>query len=151
MRCEWPASADGGHCKSCAVIRERTVKITVAFCERRGYTLRLMARKTTKSAKQSTTKLSKAAFVRSLPPKMPASQVIAKAKANGLTLSPAYIYVIRSKSSAKANGKARARGGALGGGRGQEREFVDLALRLGFSRAQELLDGVQASIQRVLR
>jgi len=112
-----------------------------------------MPRNTTKSAsKQSKSKLSKAAFVRGLPPKMPAAQVIAKAKANGLTLSPAYVYVIRSKNSAKANGNARVRGGAQGGGgRAQERTFVDLALRLGFSRAQELLDDVRAGIQRVLR
>jgi hypothetical protein len=113
-----------------------------------------MARKTNKnSLRNSNSKgTSKAAFVRNLPSDMPAAQVIAKAQANGIKLSPAYVYVIRSKSSAKPNGKvtARTNGGGMRGGGSNERQFVDLALQLGFSRAQQLLDTTRASIQRVV-
>ena len=107
-----------------------------------------MPRKTTKASTPKTT--SKAAFVRALPPDMPASQVIAKAKESGIKLTAAYVYVIRSKSSAKPNGKvAKPRAGGARGG-SQERTFVDLALQLGFSRAQQLLDDTRASIQRAV-
>lgn len=106
-----------------------------------------------KSAKPSSTpkSTSKAAFVRALPADMPASQVIAKAQANGMKLTPAYVYVIRSKSGAKSNGKTpKARAAGVRGSSSQERTFVDLALQLGFSRAQALLDDARASIQRVV-
>lgn len=94
---------------------------------------------------------SKAAFVRGLPSDMPASQVIAKAQANGMKLTPAYVYVIRSKSGTKSNGKTpKLKGVGARGGSAQERTFVDLALQLGFSRAQALLDDTRASIQRVV-
>jgi hypothetical protein len=48
-----------------------------------------------KLPRQNATK-SKAAFVRSLPPGTPARDVIAQAKKQGLEISPAYVYVIRS-------------------------------------------------------
>jgi hypothetical protein len=112
-----------------------------------------MARKTNKnSSRPSNGKAkSKAAFVRNLPPDMPAAEVIARAQANGMKLTPAYVYVIRSKNGAKPNGKlgGRGRAGVRGGGPA-ERQFVDLALQLGFSRAQQLLDSTRASIQRVV-
>lgn len=110
-----------------------------------------MTKNSNKSANQKP--VSKAAFVRDLPPDMPAAQVIAKAKEHGIKLTPAYVYVIRSKSSAKPNGKvARASSARAGGGRSssQERTFVDLALQLGFARAQQLLDDTRASIQRAV-
>lgn len=90
--------------------------------------------------------------MRSLPADLPASQVIARAQANGMKLTPAYVYVIRSKSSTKANGKhgPSVKGSGARGGDAQERTFVDLALQLGFSRAQALLDDARASIQRAV-
>lgn len=42
--------------------------------------------------------LSKAAFVRSLPPSTPAKEVIARARKLGLAITPAYVYVIRSNA-----------------------------------------------------
>ena len=111
---------------------------------------RLMPKKSTKSSGSKST--SKAAFVRGLPADLPASQVIARAQANGMKLTPAYVYVIRSKSGAKSNGKhgGSTRGSAARGGSAQERTFIDLALQLGFSRAQSLLDDARASIQRAV-
>lgn len=50
-----------------------------------------------KKAKKSSSKnVSKSAFVRGLPASMPAKEVVAKAKAAGLTLSDRYVHVIRS-------------------------------------------------------
>jgi hypothetical protein len=108
-----------------------------------------MATTTNKSASKAGTgkTTNKAAFVRSLPSDMSAAQVIAKARANGIKLSPAYVYVIRSKSSTKPSGKVTPK---TRGGDSSERQFVDLALQLGLLRAQQLLDGARASVQRVV-
>jgi hypothetical protein len=54
----------------------------------------MAAKKAKKSA--SKTVSSKSAFVRGLPASMPAKEVVAKAKAAGLTLSDRYVHVIRS-------------------------------------------------------
>jgi hypothetical protein len=70
-----------------------------------------------RKAKKPTSKaLSKSAFVRGLPASMPAKEVVAKAKAAGLTLSDRYVHVIRSiaKRAAK-NGHAVAQGPRRGG------------------------------------
>jgi hypothetical protein len=107
-------------------------------------------KKSSKSTTGSKTQ-SKAAFVRSLPSDLPASQVIARAQANGMKLTPAYVYVIRSKSGAKSNGKTHGvKAVGMRGGSAQERTFVDLALQLGFSRAQSLLDDARTSIHRAV-
>ena len=97
---------------------------------------------------------SKAAFVRSLPRTMSAKEVIAKAKAAGLKLSPAYIYVIRSKTSGPAKGPKAAGGGKPGpkpkNGKGLESQFIGLALDIGFGRALELLNSTKAAVQRTI-
>ena len=54
----------------------------------------MAAKKAKKSASKSVS--SKSAFVRGLPASMPAKEVVAKAKAAGLTLSDRYVHVIRS-------------------------------------------------------
>jgi hypothetical protein len=97
---------------------------------------------------------SKAAFVRSLPRTMSAKEVIAKAKAAGLKLSPAYIYVIRSKSTGPSSKAPKTGGGKPGpkpkNGRGLENQFIGLALDIGFGRAQELLNSTKAAVQRTI-
>lgn len=100
---------------------------------------------------KTASKQSKAAFVRSLPPSMPAKDVIERAKAAGHKLSPAYVYVIRSKGSSKTKGKTgpKAGRGRLGGSSaGAERALIDAALDLGFSRARQVLDAAQARIRQ---
>jgi len=99
---------------------------------------------------KSASKQSKAAFVRSLPPSMPAKDVIEKAKAAGHKLSPAYVYVIRSKGSSKSKGGKpgpKAGRGRMGGG-GAERALIDAALELGFGRARQVLDAAQTRIRQ---
>lgn len=74
----------------------------------------MAAKKSKKSASKSVA--SKSAFVRGLPASMPAKEVVAKAKAAGLTISDRYVHVIRSIAKRAArNGhtalKAPRRGG----------------------------------------
>jgi hypothetical protein len=95
-------------------------------------------------------KQSKAAFVRSLPPNMPAKDVIEKAKAVGHKLSPAYVYVIRSKGSSKAGKVGRRAGRGRSNGSAAERQLVSAALELGFARAQEILNAARARIQATI-
>jgi hypothetical protein len=72
-----------------------------------------------KKVKKSSSKPSKSAFVRGLPATLPAKEVVAKAKAAGLTLSDRYVHVIRSiaKRAARqgtvgaSSSKAARRGG----------------------------------------
>jgi len=65
----------------------------------------------------------KSAFIRSLPTDMPAVDVVAKAKAAGLKLTPAFVYAIRSKSRNKSPGGAK-RGPKPATGKPSASEFV---------------------------
>jgi hypothetical protein len=53
----------------------------------------------------------KSAFIRSLPADMPAADVVAKAKAANIKLTPAFVYAIRSKSKTKGKGTRGAKRG----------------------------------------
>ena len=55
-----------------------------------------------KDTKKST--INKSAFVRALPATMPGAEVVAKAKAQGIKISLAYVYGIRAKTKAKKRG-----------------------------------------------
>ncbi|HEX3595587.1 MAG TPA: hypothetical protein VHU80_10805 [Polyangiaceae bacterium] len=67
----------------------------------------------------------KSAFIRSLPADMPAVDVVAKAKAANLKLTPAFVYAIRSKSRNKtAGGPGAKRGPKPSTGKQSASEFV---------------------------
>lgn len=93
---------------------------------------------------------SKADFVRSLPPALSAKEVIAKAKERGIKITAAYVYVIRSQNGTKKRGKPgpKPRSGASHGG--MERQFIALALEMGFGRAQHLLDDARTRIRHAI-
>jgi hypothetical protein len=96
----------------------------------------------------------KSAFVRSLPADMPAKAVVEKGKAQGMPMSIAYVYSIRTAA------KAAARRGGLSGvpgrrpvvGRGGAVEDLlrAVASELGLSRALAILEGEQAKVRAVL-
>jgi hypothetical protein len=65
----------------------------------------------------------KSAFIRSLPADMPAVDVVAKAKAANLKLTPAFVYAIRSKSRSQSGGGAK-RGPKPATGKQSASEFV---------------------------
>jgi len=66
----------------------------------------------------------KSAFIRSLPTDMPAVDVVAKAKAANLKLTPAFVYAIRSKSRNKGATKGAKRGPKPATGKQSASEFV---------------------------
>jgi hypothetical protein len=83
---------------------------------------------------------SKASFVRSLPRSLSAKEVVAKAKAAGVKLSTAYVYVLRSKAGT-TKGKPGRKPRAMNGN--AEEQFVTLALDIGIGRTAELLGNVR--------
>jgi len=104
---------------------------------------------------------SKRTFVLSLPASMAASEVIDRAKAQGMTLTTNYVYKIRSRGAAAgvrqptiANAVApkigrlpRATGNHSNHSSGQEERFVALVLDVGLSRATALLDQLRDRVQ----
>jgi len=121
---------------------------------------------TTKTPKKARSKPNKSAFVRNLPADMPASDVIEKAKAEGLTLTPAYVYSIRTAARRRSNGGSslgsgggsapvgRRGGGAAATGPGGGGRVEDLlravASELGLSRAIAVLQTEQRRVRAVL-
>jgi hypothetical protein len=115
-----------------------------------------------KNAKRSThstkVKISKAAFVRSLPGKMSAKEVVAKAKAQGITLTDAYVYNVRAtskaggKKSSAAGGSSRGRSVTvkLSGARGAEDLLRAVAAELGLARAIAVLEKEHSKVRRLL-
>jgi hypothetical protein len=101
-------------------------------------------------------KVNKSAFVRSLPPDMPAKEVVDKAKTEGMKISVAYVYSIRTAAKA---GARRAAGGlpgrgafrSIGSGHGRVEDLLRaVAAELGLSRAIGLLQAEQAKVRAVL-
>jgi hypothetical protein len=113
---------------------------------------------------------SKRTFVLSLPPSMPAAEVIKRARGEGMKLTTNYVYKIRSRGAAadggapsngarRGNGKALsrkgtaaaiARGARSGNGHNNHDEhFVALVLDVGLARAAALLDKVRARMQQL--
>lgn len=104
---------------------------------------------------------SKRTFVLSLPASMAASEVIERAKAQGMTLTTNYVYKIRSRGAAASerpasNGSAVVaakitrglrRGAQAAPASGQEERFVALVLDVGLSRATALLDQLRHRVQ----
>jgi hypothetical protein len=76
-----------------------------------------------RAAKRTT---NKSAFIRNLPAETSAADVVAKAKAAGLTLTPAFVYAVRSKSKKAKSGSAPqgARSKAARGGKPSASDFV---------------------------
>src|SRR5690349_5986314 len=105
--------------------------------------------------KVTANKVNKSAFVRGLPPNMPAKEVVDKAKAEGMKISVAYVYSIRTAAKA---GARRAVGGlgdrsvkGLGGSGGRVEDLLRaVAAELGLSRAIGLLQAEQAKVRAVL-
>jgi hypothetical protein len=84
----------------------------------------------------------KAAFVRSLPDLL-AKEVVAKAKAAGISLNEKYVHKVRSLDRLRPKREAaRPTGNAL------EERFIDLVLDIGLARATEILGGLRARLKR---
>jgi hypothetical protein len=99
---------------------------------------------------------SKASFVRSLPASTPAKEVVAKAKALGMTLSVNYVYNIRGAAkTASKNRRAAARTGAsvprpVVSASSAESLLKALAAELGLGRALEILSSERARVRTLI-
>jgi hypothetical protein len=114
------------------------------------------------AAKKTAKKMTKAAFVRSLPASTPAKEVVEKAKAASLTLTEGYVYNVRATSKAAKNraagGGKGARGAdgkrSIGGSRARGSSVEELlravAAEIGLGRALEILQGERAKVRAVL-
>jgi len=139
----------------------------------RRHKLQVMRKNTAKRSisQAAKPKLSKAAFVRSLPAITPAKEVVAKAKAQGISLTNAYVYNVRATwkaatTSAKrtpsrerhpdpapARGMRRKRGPAtihLDGVRSVEDLLRSVAAELGLVRAIQVLQGEHVRVRKLL-
>lgn len=90
---------------------------------------------------------SKSGFVRGLPKDMPAKEVVSKAKAEGMTLSVAQVYNIRSTAKLKkrAGVTKRAPVAAPRAAGGAEAQLRKLIAEVGLSRAREVMAEVSAA------
>jgi hypothetical protein len=123
--------------------------------------------KTKSSASSKPAKPTKASFVRAIPASVPAKEVVAKAKAAGMTLSEKHVYVIRS--DAKKRSKKRAAKGSApaakattghstlaaktvshSGGSANETNFRKLVLALGIPKSKSLVSDVERRLNQLI-
>jgi hypothetical protein len=102
----------------------------------------------------ATSSMSKRDFVLSFGSSTPAAEILAQAKARGLSLSKAYLYTIRSNKAPNKAPKDKAgpapRARAAGASRDLEAQLIDVALDLGLARATQLLDRVRSKLKEGL-
>jgi hypothetical protein len=122
--------------------------------------------KTKSSASSKPAKPTKASFVRAIPASVPAKEVVAKAKAAGMTLSEKHVYVIRSdakkrskKRAAKGSAPAKATTGhstlaaktvSHSGGSANETNFRKLVLALGIPKSKSLVSDVERRLNQLI-
>jgi hypothetical protein len=93
--------------------------------------------------------ISKTEFIRCQPARMPALQVVEKARDSGLSMTAQYVYKVRSVTRSKTQGKPR----ALAPVRRQESnesEFRRTVLQLGVKRSRALLADLERKLRRVI-
>jgi hypothetical protein len=155
---------------SAADVVEAAAKKGIKLSAAQVYTIRANARRADAKGGASTTKApsvaveggapasgaatkNRSAFIRSLPVTMPAAEVVARAKATGLTLNAGLVYAVRSASRGKgmdaaapSGARSSAKLGTLGQG-SIEKQFVSLALDLGLANAEALIARVRARVR----
>jgi hypothetical protein len=118
-----------------------------------------------KKSSSKPAKPTKASFVRAIPSSVPAKEVVAKAKAAGMTLSEKHVYVIRSDAK-KRSAKKKAGGASKGhvattssaakavtqgaGGGSNETNFRKLVLALGIPKAKSLVTDVERRLNQLI-
>ena len=100
--------------------------------------------------------VSKRDFVLGFGPDTKASDILKKAKEQGIGLSKAYLYTIRSaggasqkrgRASAGAGGRVASAGRAVSSFASHEAQFVEAAVHVGLAKAGELLDRLRARLK----
>jgi hypothetical protein len=103
-----------------------------------------VARQNSSSVRQG----DKAAFVRSLPRSMAASEVVDRAKEKGMIISKAYVHNIRSAANKAARALMAKEGKKTikGNKTKLESQMKELIIALGPARAKKLLSQVEVSL-----
>ncbi len=79
---------------------------------------------------------------------MPASEVVTKGKAAGLTFSDKYVYTIRSKAPKRGRPKgSKNKPGPKPKAGNREAQLIDAALSLGLAKAEAILARVRSAIR----
>lgn len=105
-----------------------------------------------KKSGKSSRKVNKTAWIRSQPAKAKAKDIVAKAKAEGITLSISQVYTARStgrKKNAKAAGAraaGRSAGNSTASAKSDELAFRRLVLAIGLQRAEAYLADLKRSV-----
>lgn len=101
-------------------------------------------------------KTSKAAFVRAIDDSVPAKEVVAKAKAAGITITEKHVYVIRSgarkkKAGAKSAAPKPTRVASPGASHSSdETSFRKLALAIGIPRAKAIVADLERRLEEII-
>ena len=116
-----------------------------------------VAKKTTVSKLSISTKppKSKSAFIRSLPSRVPAKEVVKQAKAAGIKLNAGYVYNVRQAAKSKRAAASPAVSTVANGGSrvstSAENLLKAVAAELGLGPAIELLYGERARVHSIMR
>ena len=106
-------------------------------------------------SKSDEKKTTKAAFVRAIPDSVPAKEVVAKAKAAGITISEKHVYVIRSGARKKA-GKGstpkvrRAVASDHAPASSDETSFRKLVLALGIPKSKAIVADIEKKLNELI-
>jgi hypothetical protein len=92
-----------------------------------------------KQSNGTTTKINKSAWIRSQPASLSANEVVSKAKAEGIALSPAQVYTARSMANRKTGGRTRQPATAARPAGNDEVTFRRFVLKLGLDRVEAML------------
>ncbi len=95
--------------------------------------------------KKSSKPVNKTAWVRSLPESMSAREVSEKAKAQGMAITPGYVYEIRSSAKRKTNGRTPTPTAS------PDAAFRRMVIDLGLARAKALLLEVERALAALTR
>lgn len=100
--------------------------------------------------------LSKRAFILSLPPEMPAKEVVEKAKEQGITIGEQYVWGVRSTAKqmdAKRGTKAGRRSNlsTRHASSSAEAEFRRLAIELGLGKSRALLHDTERRVAELIQ
>jgi hypothetical protein len=111
-----------------------------------------MPKTSKKAPKSSAPRLNKSAWIRSQPASMPAKDVVAKGKAEHVSLSLAQVYTARSNAKKKGEpkGKPGRKPNAVarlnGGGGSEELAFRRIVLAVGITKAETMLEALKHSV-----
>jgi hypothetical protein len=89
---------------------------------------------------QRTTKVNKAVWIRSQPPGLLANELVAKAKAGGISLTAAQVYMTRSLANRRSGGTGRRSVGVGRPAANEEAAFRRFVLKLGLDRVEVMLE-----------